>query len=49
MWEKPKKIKPFEHFEQNVIIDNELFNVNMHVVPTNCMDVHIVIGKEFFE
>ena len=29
--EKDKnKTKPFGHFEQKVIIDNELFNVNMH-------------------
>ena len=40
------KIKPFGHFEQKLIIDNELFNRNMHVVPTNCMDVHVGIGGQ---
>ena len=42
-------MKPLGHFNAKIFVDEQYFEINLHVVPNNCLDVKVVIDKEFFE
>lgn len=41
------RIKPIGSFSTNVTIDGEVFEINFHVIPDNCIDYDAVLGEEF--
>ncbi|XP_065355311.1 uncharacterized protein LOC135949685 [Calliphora vicina] len=41
------KIKPIGNFEQNINIDDDEYILTFHVVPTDSIDVDVILGNEF--
>ncbi|XP_036328484.1 uncharacterized protein LOC118740858 [Rhagoletis pomonella] len=43
------KIKPIGSFKETVRIDDDYFEMNFLVIPSKCIDVEVVIGREILQ
>ena len=39
------KVKPYGYFSEEIIVEDEYYSVDMHVVSNSCMEFEMVLGK----